>query len=133
MIKVAIEHLLKEDYSPEQVVGFLKKQQKESVSTEFIYQYIWEDKRNNGNLHSQLRRQGRRYRKRVASIYSRGVIKNRISEGQRSEIVKIRERFGDLEVDVIRVKNHHQAILTINDRASGMLKMKKLLPNKPSL
>ena len=75
MMKVAIEHLLKEDYSPEQVVGFLKKQQEEIVSTEFIYQHIWEDKRNNGNLHFQLRRQERGYRKRVASIYSSGLLR----------------------------------------------------------
>ncbi|MEI6864790.1 MAG: IS30 family transposase, partial [Flavicella sp.] len=29
-------------------------------------------------------------------------------------------------VDLIIGKNHNQAILTINDRASGMLKMKKI-------
>ncbi|NQY10936.1 MAG: IS30 family transposase, partial [Flavobacteriales bacterium] len=34
--------------------------------------------------------------------------------------------FGDLEVDLILGKNHKQAILTINNRASGVLKMKKL-------
>ncbi len=77
-------------------------------------------------LHSHLRRKGRRYRKRGAAKDSRGIIKNRISIEQRSEIVEKRERFGDLEVDLILGKNHNQAILTINDRASGMLKMKKI-------
>ncbi|TXD54917.1 IS30 family transposase [Polaribacter sp. IC066] len=125
-IKVAVEKLIRDDYSPEQVVGSLTKEQKESVSIERIYQHIWEDKRNRGDLHTHLRRQGRRYRKRGASKDSRGIIKNRISIEQRPEIVEKRARFGDLEVDLIIGKNHHQAILTINDSASGMLKMKKV-------
>ena len=38
----------------------------------------------------------------------------------------LRERIGDLEVDTIIGKNHQGAILTIVDRATGVLKMKKL-------
>ena len=45
--------------------------------------------------------------------------------------MELRDRFGDLEVDLIIGKNHNQAILTINDRASGMLKIKKI-PSKES-
>jgi IS30 family transposase len=56
-------------------------------------------------------------------------IKNRISIKQRPLEIKKCERFGDLEVDLIIGKNHEQAIVTINDRASGMLKMKKI-PSK---
>jgi len=125
-IKEETEILLQEDYSPEQVVGTLKKQNKKTVSVERIYQHIWEDKKNKGSLHSHLRRKGRRCRKRGAAKDSRGIIKNRISIEQRPEIVEKRERFGDIEVDLILGKNHNQAILTINDRASGMLKMKKI-------
>jgi IS30 family transposase len=126
-----IETLLREDYSPEQVTGTLLKQGKQVVSIERIYQHIWEDKKDKGNLHSHLRRQGRRYRKRGASKDSRGIIKNRVSIDQRPKIVEKRERFGDLEVDLILGKNHKHAILTVNDRASGMLKMKKI-PSKES-
>jgi len=77
-------------------------------------------------LHTHLRRQGRKYRKRGSSKDTRGIIKNRISIDQRNKIVEKRSRFGDLEVDLIIGKNHNQAILTVNDRASGMLKMKKV-------
>ena len=125
-IQEEIELLLRADYSPEQVVGTLKKQAKETVSVERIYQHIWEDKKNKGDLHTHLRRQGRKYRKRGSSKDSRGIIKNRISIDQRHKIVESRSRFGDLEVDLIIGKNHNQAILTVNDRASGMLKMKKV-------
>ena len=124
-IQQVTELLLRNDYSPEQVVGSLKKQGKETVSIERIYQHIWENKKNHGDLHTHLRRQGRRYRKRGAIKDSRGIIRDRISIDKRPVIVEKRERFGDLEVDLIIGKNHNQAILTINDRASGMLKMKK--------
>jgi len=132
-IQQATELLLRDDYSPEQVVGTLKKQGKETVSIERIYQHIWRDKKNHGDLHTHLRRQGRRYRKRGASKDSRGIIKDRISIDKRPLVVDKRVRFGDIEVDLIIGKNHNQAILTINDRASGMLKMKKVLSKQASI
>lgn len=125
-IQEEVERLLRDDYSPEQVVGTLKKQGKETVSIERIYQHIWLDKKHEGTLYTHLRRQGRRYRKRGAKKDSRGIIRNRVSIDERPEIVESRDRFGDLEVDLIIGENHKQAILTINDRASGMLKMKKV-------
>lgn len=125
-LKSKVEELLKEDYSPEQVVGTLKKQDVTYVSHERIYQHIWEDKHKKGELHQHLRHQGRRYRKRGSQKDNRGIIKERVSIEKRPKIVDKRERFGDLEVDLIIGKNHNQAIVTINDRASGMLKMKKV-------
>lgn len=125
-IKQQTIKLLEQDYSPEQISGYLKKEGRETMSPEWIYQLIWKDKKSNGNLHTHLRRKGRRYRKRGSSKDSRGVIKNRVSIDQRPDVVENRERFGDLEVDLIIGKNHKQAILTVNDRASGMLKMKKV-------
>jgi IS30 family transposase len=130
-IKTASERLLKLDYSPQQVVGILKKHQEASVSVETLYQHIWNDKKYKGVLHKHLRHQGRRYRKRGAAKDSRGIIKNRVSIEKRPSKVELRDRFGDLEVDLIIGKNHNQAILTINDRSSGMLKMKKI-PSKES-
>ncbi len=41
-------------------------------------------------------------------------------------MVENRERVGDLEIDTIIGKDHQGAIVTINYRASAMLKMKKL-------
>jgi IS30 family transposase len=42
-VKSNVDELLKEDYSPEQIVGTLKKKGKMTVSVERIYQYIWHD------------------------------------------------------------------------------------------
>jgi len=121
-----IKSLIKNDYSPEQIVGISIKEGKACVSHESIYQLIWADKRKKGNLHEHLRHKGRKYRKRGSAKDLRGVIKDRTSIDKRPKIVEQRSRFGDLEVDLIIGKNHKQAILTINDRASGMLKMMKV-------
>jgi IS30 family transposase len=125
-LKTRVEELIREDYSPEQVVGFLKKNEEVYVSHERIYQHIWEDKKKKGDLHTHLRHQGRRYRKRGNKKDNRGIIKDRVSIENRPDIVEERKRFGDLEVDLIIGKNHNQAMVTINDRASGMLKIKKV-------
>jgi IS30 family transposase len=121
-----VASLIREDLSPEQVSSTLTKRGYPSVSHETIYLYIWEDKRKGGALYLHLRNKGKRYRKRGSSKDSRGILKNRISIDQRPKIVEKRTRFGDLEVDLIIGKNHNQAMVTINDRASGMVKIQKV-------
>ncbi len=37
-----------------------------------------------------------------------------------------KQRFGDLEIDLVIGKDHKEALLTINDRATGMLQIKKI-------
>jgi len=123
-IQERVIQLIREDYSPEQISGWLKKQGESTVSPERIYQFIWDDKKSNGTLYKHLRRKGRKYSKRSNSKDNRGIIKNRVSIEKRPKIVEKRERFGDLEVDLII--GGKQAILTINDRASGMIKMSKV-------
>lgn len=120
-----VESLLREDYSPEQVVGYCMKNDIECVSTETIYQHIWKDKKDRGGLYKHLRRKGRKYKKRGDANNSRGQIPDRILIDRRPLVVEKKLRFGDLEVDTIVGKDHKGAIVTLNDRASGMLKMKK--------
>ena len=125
-VKTKVNELLKEDYSPEQIAGYCKKENIECVSHERIYQHIWANKKDGGNLHEHLRRQGRKYRKRGNKKDTRGIIKDRVDIDERPEIVEKKERFGDFEIDTIIGKNHKGAIVTINDRASGYLWMQKV-------
>ena len=125
-VKSKVDELLREDYSPEQITGYCKKENIECVSHERIYQYIWADKRQGGELYIHLRRKNKRYRKRGNLRDSRGIIKDKISIDERPEIVEQKERFGDLEIDTIIGKNKKGAILTINDRWSGKVWIKKL-------
>lgn len=108
-VRERVEALLREDYSPEQVTGRCRLEGTECVSHERIYRHVWEDKRRGGDLHTHLRRKGRRYRKRGASKDSRGIIKDRIGIEKRPAIVEQRSRFGDLEVDTVIGKNHKGA------------------------
>lgn len=125
-IVAQITCLLLDDYSPEQITGFLKKQGLVSMSAEWIYQFIWKDKKNKGNLFTHLRRKGRRYRKRGSSKDSRGKIVGRVGIEKRPKEAEQRAVFGHLEVDTIIGQNHIGAIITLNDRASGMLWMRKV-------
>ena len=125
-VKGYVDKYLGEKYSPEQIVGTAKKECKSCVSHERIYQYIWKDKKQGGDLHKHLRTNGKRYRKRGNKKDRRGQISNRVDISQRPEEVEDRKRIGDLEIDTIIGKDHKGAIVTINDRASGMVKMVKV-------
>lgn len=125
-VETNVLHYLKEDFSPEQIVGRASKEGKAMVSIERIYQYIWQNKKQGGGLYKHLRTKGKKYQKRRHTKGRRGIIKDRVDIGQRPDIVEAKERFGDLEIDLVIGKGHHQALLTINDRATGILFMDKV-------
>ncbi|MUP16674.1 IS30 family transposase, partial [Ancylomarina euxinus] len=120
-LKSKVDELLKEDYSPEQVHGRLKAEGKFCVSHETIYQYVWIDKKQGGTLYLHLRCGNKRYRKRSGSKDKRGILRNRIGIEERPKIVDQKSRFGDLEIDTVIGKNHKKALLTINDRVTGLV------------
>ena len=57
-------------------------------------------------------------------------IKNRVSIDQRPECINNKERFGDWEVDTIIGRQQKGAMLTIVERTTGMLIIKKLPKGK---
>lgn len=117
---------IQKDYSPVQIAGRAPLDGVEMVSAERIYQYIWKDKKRGGRLYKHLRTKGKRYRKRGSKKDSRGLITNRIDIDKRPKIVDQKQRFGDLEIDLVIGKNHKGALLTINDRSTGMLFLGKV-------
>ena len=64
-------------WSPEQISGWLY-QRGLGLSHERIYQMIWQDKRDGGDLWRSLRRRGKRYNNRAGKTAGRGLIPNRI-------------------------------------------------------
>lgn len=125
-MKKRVKKLLRKDLSPEQIVGRSQLENIDMVSHETIYCWIWNDKRQGGDLHKYLRRQGRKYSKRGSKNAGRGFIPNRVDIDERPSIVDKKERFGDLEIDTIIGKNHKGAILTINDRVTSRVWIRKL-------
>lgn len=130
-MRAEVEGQLAQKLSPEQIVGVALREGRDLVSHERIYQHIWQDKKRAGHLHEHLRTRGKRYRKRGAAKDSRGIITGRVDIDQRPAVVEKRQRFGDLEMDTIIGRKHKGAIVTINDRATGMLLMRKV-PRKES-
>ncbi len=62
-VKSIIKDLIIEDWSPEQVCGWLKKENKVSLHHETIYRYVLADKISGGELYQHLRHQKKTYRK----------------------------------------------------------------------
>lgn len=125
-VQAHVENRLSDKLSPEQIVGEAKEHGIECVSHERIYQHIWDNKQKGGRLHTHLRNKGRRYRKRGSPNHKRCIIENRIDIEKRPKIVEQKERFGDFEIDTIIGKNHKGAMVTILDRASGLVKIRKV-------
>jgi IS30 family transposase len=121
-----ILHYLAMGHSPEQMVGKAKMEGDRMVSIETIYQYVWRDKRKGGILYKRLRTNGKKYRKRSHLKDSRGLISGRVDIDKRPAVVDAKERLGDLEIDLVIGKNHKGALLTINDRSTGVLFMGKV-------
>jgi len=132
-IEEYVNGLLAEKYSPEQIVGVARRDGKICVSHERIYQHVWANKKQGGALYLHLRTEGKYYRKRGNKKDRRGIIPARVDISERPPIVEKRERIGDLEIDTIIGKNHQGAIVTINDRASGKVKMVKVKSKDASL
>ena len=82
-VQEAVEYYLREDYSPEQVTGYMRRQGETTVSHERIYQHIYSDYDHGGTLHLHLRRQRKKRRRRLGHKDRRGVIPNRVSIDER--------------------------------------------------
>jgi len=113
-----VERLIRLDLSPEQASERLEFEGVLQISHEIIYQHIYADKRNGGDMHEHLRSQ-KPHRKRYASGQERrGTIKNRVSIDERPAIVAEKSRIGDWEGDTVIGKSHKGGLVTLAERKS---------------
>lgn len=106
---------LKEDWSPEQIVGYSRVHGYAMVSIERIYQYIRSDKLSGGNLYKHCRHM-LKHRKRP--VGKQEPIKNRVGIEQRPPQAD-GTRFGDWEMDLIVWHGNKDAMLTLVERSTG--------------
>lgn len=111
-----IEILIRQELSPQQVVGYLERDRKLLLHHETIYQLIYADKADGGDLYKHLRIASKPYRKRYGSYDRRGKIPNRRGIEERPAIVESRSRMGDWEGDTIIGKGKCSALLTLLER-----------------
>jgi IS30 family transposase len=122
-LKKKVISLIEEDFSPQQIEGRLKLENKPFVSHETIYKIIRKDKQEGGKLYKHCRHQ-LKHRTRPAG--EKISIKNRISIDHRDEIVNLKQRFGDWQIDTVVGENNRGAIVTMVERKSTFMMMEKL-------
>ena len=118
--------LVTEQWSPEQISGVLAKDGK-YISHETIYRMIRKDKAEGGTLYKHCRH---KLKRRARPVGSRRIsIPNRTSISERPAEVD-GKRFGDFEMDTIVGRGNHGAIVTLIERSTNMLFMRKLKKGK---
>lgn len=124
---------LQATYSPEQIVGRLRRDQPagipQRISHQTIYAWLQRDRQTGGSWYQCLRRRGKR-RRRYGSKRAQVWAKDRVGIDQRPAIVNRRQRFGDWESDTIEgAKVRGGFLATHVERKSGFLCVAKL-PDK---
>lgn len=115
-----VKRLLKHQWSPEQISGRLDREDTGSISHQWIYQYVWDDKDQGGDLFKNLRCRSR-YRKKYGSKDRRGRLRNRTSIEDRPDEVDQKTRIGDWEADTVIGKRSRGALLSMVERQTKFL------------
>lgn len=119
--------LASEQWSPDQISGWLATEGNGDISAESIYRHIWNDKKQGGMLYKHLRHGGKKYNKRKGKNTWRGIIHGRVDIDERPAIVNEKSRIGDWEGDTIQGANHQSAILSHVERHSKYTRLHKLI------
>lgn len=106
--------------SPQQISGRLAREGIR-ISHETIYKFIWQDKRDGGNLYQYLRRRGRKYMSRANRKAGRWLIPNRVDISEREAIVETKSRIGDWEADTVIGAGRSGVIVTLAERHSKIV------------
>ena len=120
-----VEALLADFLSPEQISGRLRRDGILRISHESIYQHIWRDKRQGGQLYLNLRQQKKR-RKRGGSYDSRGRLAGKRHISQRPACVEKRRALGHWEMDTVSGCSSKDCVVTLVERVSGAVLVGKL-------
>ena len=118
--------LLRLDWSPEQIAGWLRLHRVFNISHETIYRHIWYDRIYGGNLYTHLRHAGKQRRKRYRAYDSRGILAGKRHISQRPPGAENRSRFGHWEIDTVIGANDQHCIATMVERKSKYVLIGKL-------
>ena len=132
-VQKQIETLIRQELSPQQVATYLERQKIVSLHHETIYQLVYADKANGGDLYTHLRVASKPYRKRYGSNDRRGKIKNRVSIDERPAVVDRCNRVGDWEGDTVIGKGRKGALLTMVERKTLYTVIVRLTGKKADL
>jgi len=120
-----IRDLLCQEWSPDQIAGWLRLHGLLYISHETIYRYVWADKRHGGYLYKYLRGSPKQRRKRYRSYDSRGRMAGKRPINQRPPGAQNRSRIGHWETDTV-LGNGQPCVLSMVDRKTGFLLLGQL-------
>ena len=83
-IQVAVEGYLREDFSPEQVTGLMRRWSEDTVNPERMHQHVYSDYDHGGTLYLHLSQPRKKRRCRLGRKDRRGIIPNRVSFDERT-------------------------------------------------
>ena len=122
-----VQALLREDWSPEQVAGWLRRHRRLAISHETIYRYLWADKRAGGTLYRHLRGARKQRRKRYGRYDSRGRLAGKRPISARPAAADARAQVGHWEADTLLGAGQAGACaLSMVERKTGYLVLGKL-------
>lgn len=125
--RLALSKLVEEQWSPKQIVGWLKKEKGIQLSHETIYKWIRKDKQEGGDLYKNCRH---KLKKRKRGLYASKIrIPERVSIHERPKEVD-GKRFGDFEMDTIVSSGRKAILLTIVEKSTSMVFIEKLETGK---
>ena len=125
----AVQTYLRLYLSPEQVCGRLALEGACAISHESIYQHIYRDKAQGGDLASYLRCQKVRRKRYASGNERRGQLKDRVCIEQRPAIIEARQRIGDWEGDTVVGRGHTGVLVTLVERCTRYTLVRHL-PNR---
>ena len=122
-----IQVLLREDWSPEQVAGWLRRHRELAISHETIYRYVWADKRAGGTLYQHLRGARKQRRKRYGRYDSRGRLAGKRAITERPSAADARQQLGHWEGDtMLGASQAGPCVLSLVERKTGYLLLGQL-------
>lgn len=124
---------LEKKHSPQQISGRLKREGKYAVSHERIYQYVYQDKAEGGQLYQHLACQKKRRIRSGAGRDRRGQIKDRVSIDERPAVVDEVSRVGDWEADTVVGAAHKGVFVTLHERSTATYLARKVSHNRADL
>jgi len=118
-------------WSPEQISGRIRLEYDDLpgmwISPEMIYTWIWQNKRQGGPWHLNLRQGHKKYKRRArGKADGRKTIPNRTWIDERPEEANDKSRFGDWEGDTILGRGKKHAVVTLTERVSQYLVLGKM-------
>lgn len=116
---------LRQEWSPEQIAGRLRKDGVLRISHESIYRHIWLDKRRSGTRYKLLRQAAKKRRKRYGAYDSRGRLAGKRHISERPASVEPRTEAGHWEIDTV-LGNGRPCIVTLVERTTGIVMIGKM-------